>query len=70
MQPAVVALAIALYLFSFAYRLQPPLLYAALILSTIVLVYGLLSKDLPVEPFKDDEETEEEDEGGLSLFHK
>ncbi len=56
MQPAVVALAIALFLFSFVYTFPPTLFYASITLSAVILVYGLATKDLPLKPFEDEEE--------------
>jgi hypothetical protein len=55
MRPAVVALSLALFLFSFVYRLPPLLFYVSLLVSVTLLVYGLFTEDLPVEPFEDEE---------------
>lgn len=56
MQPAVVALAIALFLFTFVYRLPGLLFYASLVISAAVLVYGLVTRDIPPEPFNGEDD--------------
>jgi hypothetical protein len=55
MQPAAVALAIALFLFLLVQGLVPPLLYAALLVPVAILIYGLVSRDLPERPYDEEE---------------
>ncbi len=68
MRPAVIAFALALFLFLLVQGIRPPLLYAVLLVPVAILAYGFIAKDFPEEPYKDDEETEEA--GWPSLFHK
>jgi hypothetical protein len=61
MQPATIALAIALSLFLLVQGLKPPLLYVALLIPAAILIYGLISRDYPEEPYV--EETEADSNG-------
>jgi hypothetical protein len=55
MRPAVVALAIALFLFLLVQDLSPPLLYVAFLIPAVILIYGLVSRDSPEEPYDEEE---------------
>lgn len=56
MRPAVVALGMALFLFLLVQGIRPPLLYAALLVPIVILIYGLVAEDLPETKFEDDDE--------------
>ena len=66
MQPAAVALALALFLFVLVQGFAPPLLYAALLVPVLVLAYGLIAQDYPEEPFEREDAGEENGTTGSS----
>ena len=66
MQPAAIALAIALFLFLLVQGLKPPLFYIALLLPAAILIYGLFARDYPEEPYEDEEEGDKNDSPDLS----
>lgn len=61
MQPAAIALAIALSLFLLVQGFKPPLLYIALLVPAVILIYGLVARDYPEEPYGDEEEGDKTD---------
>ena len=66
MRPAIIAFALALFLFLLVQGIRPPLLYATLLVPVVILVYGFVAEDLPETKFEDEEEdggTEGEDDG-------
>ncbi len=64
MRPAVIAFALALFLFILVQGIRPPVLYAALLIPVAIFVYGFVAEELPVTKFEDDEEGEGEEENG------
>ena len=68
MRPAVIAFALALFLFLLVQGIRPPVLYFVLIIPVAILVSGFIAKDFPEEEYGDEENDEVTDEGSGTGF--